>query len=110
MSFDAEEFGKQVREYRGVQGIRAAAQEVGTSPSTLSRVENGHVPDVELLEKICAWMGQSPAAVWSASVVQDHQQASVHLRKAPTVSVETAKALGELIIHVQNAVRARDRA
>ena len=30
---------------RGNMGVRAAAKEIGISPTTLTRIEKGHVPD-----------------------------------------------------------------
>ena len=58
-----ESLGRLVAKKRGDRGIRAAASEIGISPSTLSRVENGHLPDLENYRKICAWLGIDPANV-----------------------------------------------
>ena len=39
------------------QGVRAAAREIGISPTTLSKIENGHLPDSETLKKVLKWLG-----------------------------------------------------
>ncbi len=38
-------------------GVRAAAKSAGVSPSTLSRAELGHMPDVRTLIKLSIWAG-----------------------------------------------------
>ena len=96
-------------EHRGSQGIRTAAKEIGTSPSTLSRIENGQVPDVELFERICSWMGVDPAEILGRGRRSSEEtKVSVHLRKRATTSQATAKALGAMILKAQAAIRARD--
>ena len=39
-------FGLRVAAKRGATGIRMAARDAGVSPATLSRIENGHVPEM----------------------------------------------------------------
>jgi DNA repair ATPase RecN len=46
-----------VKAKRGTYGIRKAAKEIGISPTTLSKVENGHIPDIKTLQSICDWAG-----------------------------------------------------
>ena len=58
-----ENLGRLILKKRGGRGIRAVAKEIGVSPSTLSRVENGHLPDLENYRKICAgWASNPPAS------------------------------------------------
>ena len=45
--------GKLVMERRGSEGVREFAKKLGVSPATLSRVENGKLPDLETFSKIC---------------------------------------------------------
>jgi transcriptional regulator with XRE-family HTH domain len=52
---------QRIQEHRAGKGIREAAGEVGVSPATLSRVENGKVPGLETFSKICRWLGEDPA-------------------------------------------------
>ena len=76
---------------RGNMGIRAAAKEIGISPTTLSRVEKGHVPDVGTLEKVCEWIGEEPAKFTG---IGDLQIAFKNKRTAPK---KTSQALAKLI-------------
>src|SRR6266568_6420988 len=41
--------GLKLIEKRGDRGVREVAKALGTSPATLSRVERGHLPDLESL-------------------------------------------------------------
>ncbi len=43
---------------RGKKGLRVTAEEIGgVSASTLSRIEQGKVPDVDTFIRICKWLG-----------------------------------------------------
>ncbi len=43
---------------RGNKGLRETADEIGSvSAPTLSRIEQGNLPDVETFIKICKWLG-----------------------------------------------------
>ena len=51
-----------VRTQRGNRGLRETAAEIGNlSPSTLSRVENGKIPDMEPFLLLCDWLKVPPA-------------------------------------------------
>lgn len=99
------EMGALVRERRGAQGVRAAAAEVGISPATLSRVENGKQPDLETFEKLCRWLEISPADVlqtYTAGTSEPAQRvATAHLKAKQQISPALAQALGEMILHAQ---------
>src|SRR4051794_9238610 len=56
----AEELGRLVREHRGRQSIRQAAEEAGVSFSTVSRVEAGAQPDLATFLRLCAWLEVPP--------------------------------------------------
>lgn len=104
-----ESLGRLVAKKRGEQGIRAAAKEVGISPSTLSRVENGHLPDLENYRKICAWLGIDPATVvGKADVGARTNVARAHFKKDGAIRQETAAALAELILAAQRAVKLQE--
>lgn len=50
-----------LRTKRGDKGLRAVAEEIGgVSASTLSRIEQGNVPDLDTFMKICRWLGVPP--------------------------------------------------
>ena len=110
MSLPIEELGRLIVAKRGGRGVRSAAIDVGVSSATLSRVENGHMPDLETFAKICRWLDRDPREFLGLPEPDElAPQAVVHFRKKKTVAVETAVALGELIMAAQRAVRARDR-
>ena len=50
--------GEVIRKWRAMaeRGIRDVAKEIGTTPSTLSRIERGHNPDGETLAMILKWL------------------------------------------------------
>ena len=93
---------------RGARGVRAAAAEAEISSATFSRVENGHMPDLETFAKICKWLGKDPREFLGFEREEAAPpQAVVQFKKDRTVSRDTAVALGELILAAQNAMRAR---
>jgi transcriptional regulator with XRE-family HTH domain len=98
-----ESLGQLISEKRGQQGIRAAAREIGISPATLSRVENGHLPDLENFQKICRWLGVEMSSIAGAPASTAQGIARVHFKKKPTVKQETAHALAEMILAAQRA-------
>lgn len=105
--------GQLIVEKRGGQGVRAAAKEIGISAATLSRVENGHLPDLQNFQLICQWLDIDPNKILgfaSPGKSRDREiRASVHFRKEKTTSPETAAALAKMILHVQRAIAAQDR-
>jgi transcriptional regulator with XRE-family HTH domain len=110
MPLSIDEFSRLVAAKRGARGVRAAAMDVGVSPATLSRVENRNMPDLETFAKLCKWIDRDPREFLGMEVSEPNAQpnAVVHFRKKKTVKQETAKALGELILASQRAMRARD--
>jgi transcriptional regulator with XRE-family HTH domain len=84
---------------RGAVGVRAAARDAGVSPATLSRIENGNVPDLETFEKLCQWLDENPSQFLDAPAVG--VVAAVQFRKKGTDKKETAEALGSVILAVQ---------
>lgn len=106
-------FGQLIVEKRGAAGVRAAAKEIGISAATLSRVENGYLPDLQNFRLICQWLGVDPNQILgfasSKESGDEEIRASVHFRKEGTTSPETAAALAKMILHVQRALAAQDR-
>ena len=106
-SLDA--LGQLVSDKRGHNGVRATAAKIGISPATLSRVENGHLPDLENFQKICRWLRVDPSAVLGFDAGNVSRPiAAVHFRKKQTIQLETASALAEMILAAQRALLARD--
>jgi transcriptional regulator with XRE-family HTH domain len=105
-----EQLGRLIAARRGRMGVRAAAAEVGVGSATLSRVENGQMPDLQTFAKICKWLELDAADFLGLRFGSDTDPAAmVHFRKQRTVSAETASSLAELILSTQRAARARER-
>jgi transcriptional regulator with XRE-family HTH domain len=107
MPLPIEELGKLITRKRQGRGIRAAAAEAGVSHATLSRVENGHMPDLMTFARICQWLEVDPGDFLGTTMTKEAPKAVVHFRKEKTVSRDTAVALGELILAAQRAKQAR---
>jgi transcriptional regulator with XRE-family HTH domain len=93
--------GQMLQRKRGSMGVRAAAGEIGISPATLSRIENGRVPDLDTLKKVCAWLGVDPAEYFGNSDqhrTTDRPSVQVVFKKDRAVTPQTSRALGKLII------------
>ena len=58
---DREIFSDLVRAKRGRNGLRKAAPIVGISPSTISRIERGAIPDMATFLALCDWLKIEPA-------------------------------------------------
>lgn len=105
-----EEFGRLIALKRNGRGIRSAAADVGVSSATLSRVENGQMPDLATFAKICKWLEVDPREFLGLSFdapPKAEVRTVAHFRKQKTVSPETAVALGELILAAQREMKAR---
>lgn len=100
--------GEMVAARRGADGLRATAAKIGVAPATLSRVEQGHLPDLENFGKICRWLNVDPSTILGVQRRSGKPMAAVHFRKGRTIEQETAKALAEMILAAQRALRARD--
>ena len=59
---DIEKLANLVRNKRQNRGLREIAKEIGNiSISTISRVENGKIPDIDTFLVLCDWLGVPPA-------------------------------------------------
>ena len=101
--------GQLLRERRGNGGIREVAREIGISPATLSRVENGKLPDLETFSKICRWLKIDPGEVLGVKGVvgtasSQDRTVSAHLRADKNQSPEAARALAEMILAAQRMI------
>lgn len=102
-----ETLGARVREARGAKGIRTAAHEIGVSTATLSRIENGHLPDLETFRRVCEWLGADPSTVLGFQPAAKATAVTmVHFKKQKTQSQDTLRALGEMIAAAQLALEA----
>ncbi|GAB3990387.1 hypothetical protein GCM10028807_17440 [Spirosoma daeguense] len=92
-----------VRSRRGDKVLRDAVKEIGDiSPSTLSRIEQGHVPDVETFIRICQWIGEPTetfinATGESGQSNSGQQKIIAHLRAEKALSPKTVEMLVKVI-------------
>ena len=102
--------GQLLRDRRGKGGIREVAREIGISPATLSRVENGKLPDLDTFSKICKWLKIDPGEVlgWKGEVLGSSSSQdgiiSAHLRADKNQSPQAAQALAEMILAAQRMI------
>ena len=98
----AERRSRLVAEKRGKVGIRATARQIGLSPATLSRVENGRLPDLDNFTRICRWLEVDPASLLGFDPqARSLPVAAVHFRSDAALSTATSAALQELIVEAQ---------
>lgn len=95
------ELGAELKDYREENDVslRALARETGVSASTLSRVERGHVPDLEAVETLADFLGVTvrTAEGSTPSGRRDPEalsrQIRVHLRANKNLSEEAAREI-----------------
>ena len=97
--------GTIVREKRGAQGLRAVANEIGTSAPTLSRIESGKMPDLQTFGKLCRWLELDPSELLGVTPRQTEaspaQVAVAHLKARREIEPKTASALAHAILRAQ---------
>lgn len=104
-TFDSHRLAAMVIAKRGGHGLRAAAAEIGgVSASTLSRVEQGKVPDLDTFLRLCRWLGVSPdeftdtpPATAGETVGRRVDIIAAHLRADRTLDRTTARALERMV-------------
>lgn len=110
MALTIDDFGRLLAKKRGSRGVRAAALDAGVKSATFSRVENGHMPDLRTFASLCKWLGRDPREFLGMETPEagSRPAAIVHFKKKKTVQVETAKALGDMILAAQRAILAAE--
>lgn len=109
-TYDMRELGVLLRARRGTRSLRAIAQEIGgVSASTLSRIEQGKVPDLDTFRRLCGWLGISTDRFMTGpkrgedvrsqlgSKPSNADVVVAHLRADRTLSPETVEALVTMI-------------
>ncbi len=100
-----EKLAERVLKKRGGNGVRKAAGEVGIGSATLSRIENGKIPDLETFAKICRWLGDDPAIyLGTTPAASNAPRVQVHFKKETAIKPETAKALSQMILRAHEAL------
>jgi transcriptional regulator with XRE-family HTH domain len=107
---DIRELANMIRNKRGTRGLRVVAKEIGdVSASTLSRIEQGKVPDLDTFIKLCKWLGVSADHFTKDIRDEDIHESTpqiitAHLRADRTLDPQTADALVTMIEMAYNAV------
>lgn len=90
-----------IKKKRGDRGLRATAIEIGgVSSSTLSRVEQGNIPDIDTFVRICGWLNVPTDFFTKSETVtsQSYQREIVaHLRADRLLDTPTAESLIQMI-------------
>lgn len=98
-----------LREKRGERGLREIAKEIGeVSASTLSRIEQGKIPDLDTYIRICRWMQVTPNEFVkgedssllnpeATDTLSIPDKIAIHLRADRTLPSKTADALISMI-------------
>ena len=88
MALTIDDFGRLLAKKRGIRGVRAAALDAGVSPATFSRVENGHMPDLQTFASLCKWLGRDPREFlgMETNEAAKRPRAVVHFKKKKTVT------------------------
>ena len=98
-------FAAMLRARRGSRGLRSVADEIGeVSASTLSRIEQGGVPDLETYLRICRWLGMPSEPIpglasktTAASEASTPELIEAHFRAEKVLPPETIEALSNMI-------------
>lgn len=95
--FDNKLLANRVRERRANQSLRDLAEELQISIATLSRVENGKIPDLYNFGILIDWLGDDPAVYFYVDQKDTDDPIVGQLRAAKAMSAETAEAFMEAI-------------
>jgi len=110
---DVDMFTARIKAKRAGMGLRETANQIGNiSASTLSRVENGKIPDTETFLRICDWLEESP----DTFIISDQQSTGgatievieAHLRADKNLDEESADAIAKMLRAAYNVNR-RDK-
>jgi len=100
-SIDIEKFAQLVKNKRSKRNLREIASEIGeVSISTLSRIEQGKIPDLSTFMKICEWLEISPDEFTQniqSSEKSHMEEIFFHLRADQSLSQDVADALTKMI-------------
>jgi len=93
-----------LREKRGNRGLRDIAKEIGgVSAPTLSRVEQGRLPDLDTFIRLCRWLGRSPENFVLEKLNSAHnedsipEQVEILLRAERTLQPDTIHAIVKMV-------------
>jgi transcriptional regulator with XRE-family HTH domain len=103
---DLDMLSTMVRNKRANRNLREISKEIGgVSPSTLSRVENGKTPDMEIFLRLCDWL-EVPVTTFIKSADEEQEKGeseatssklAAQLRADRNLSPATANALAAIV-------------
>ena len=99
---DMEKLANLVRNKRLTRGLRETAKEIGNvSPSTISRVENGKIPDMDTFLALCDWLEVPPAELIKNTegeeALNTPEAITIQLRADKNLDPAIANALASLV-------------
>lgn len=98
------ELGSRVAARRKRLGLslRDVSAETGVSVNTLSRVERGHLPDLENFRRIQTWLGEAQGTAREA--VSIPEVIGAHLRTDPLLPGEAAEKIAGIVKDLYEAL------
>ena len=101
-----------LRDRRGTRGLREVATEIGVSSATLSRIENGKLPDLETFSLICNWLELDPNDILgckttTAEETTEDNLVHAHLRADRHLSQDAIQSLAEMILRARDMMSAQ---
>ncbi|MBI1183587.1 helix-turn-helix domain-containing protein [bacterium] len=98
-SIDIDKLAEMIRQKRNNRNLRETAAEIGDiSISTLSRVEQGRVPDINTFFTLCTWLRVNPNDFSNMKVGDSpKEQILYHLRADNTLPPNVNEALVAMI-------------
>lgn len=102
-TLNSELLSSMIKTKRGDKGLRDTAKEIGNiSPATLSRVENGNLPDVETYIKLCKWLKVNTEIFVmrkknNSEIISEKDTLVYQLRSSRELDGETVKAMISMV-------------
>lgn len=98
-SLDTKKFSEMIKSKRGSKGLRILASEIGVSASTLSRIEQGNLPDIDTYLRLCEWLEVSTEyfTKYNPNIEGVRNEVIAHLRADKTLPPSTSEALIQMI-------------
>lgn len=102
-TLNTELLASMLRDKRGNKGLRAIADEISNvSFATLSRIEQGKIPDIDTFVRICKWLNvpTDTFIIYNNELqeeVSTKDRVLAHLRADKTLSKDTANMLIKMI-------------
>jgi transcriptional regulator with XRE-family HTH domain len=97
-----------LKEKRGNKGLREVSKETGgISPATLSRIEQGKIPDVDTFIRLCNWLETTTDTFIvdkkDVSLASNRDRVVAHLRADRELTISTVDMLVQMIDLAYNA-------